>query len=196
MNNDPRELIRAIISALSGARDDEASGSTEIDRAAVGEVRLRSDPSFALPRGAFEMLWSPESGARRKARDLSIQARLDAFADDLKALRTAHRALTRAAILRVVESAEGTIFEIRACGATRRYRLLNREHVKMTEDFIEQLSRIEALRDRLPSPQLADALKQRALEEFTAGINRASKAELAFDKTGLMDLADPEEPEK
>ncbi len=192
---DPLALVRAVLSALTGPGDAD-SPATETDRAAADEVHLRTDPSFALPRGAFEMPWSPEAKARVRARELSIQARVDAFRDDLKALRIAHRALTRSAILRVIESAEGAIFEIRTRNETVRYRLLNRAHIQMTEDFLGQLAVIESLRGRLPSPQLADALKQRALEEFTAGINRASKADLVFDKKGLMDLTDPEEPKK
>lgn len=194
MNPDSRDLIRAVLSVLRRPREESPSGEVAGD--AADQIRLRSDPSFALPRRPFETPWSPEAKARNHARDLSIQARLDAFRDDLQALRTAHRALTRSAVMRAVEAAEGAIFEIRARGETLRYRLLNRVHIEMTQDFINQLSVVESLRDRLPSPQLADALKQRALEEFTARINRSSKADLAFDKTGLMDLQDPAGPEK
>lgn len=188
-SGDPRELVRAVISALRGPSA-EASLAVGADRDAAGEVRLRTDPSFALPRHPFESPWSPEAKARRQARDLSIQARLDAFRDDLKALRIAHRALTRSAIMRVVEAAEGAIFEIRTEQETRRYRLLNRAHIQMTGEFVDQLARIESITPQLPSPQIAEALRQRALEEFIAGMNRSSKPALAFDKSELMNLKD------
>lgn len=151
------------------------------------ELRLRSDPDRAIPGRPLEFPWSREARARSKARDLSVEARLDIFKDDLRAIRIANEVLNRAATMRAVEAAEAAIFEIRCLGETARFSILNRTHLDMTRQFLEQLESIESFRGRV-SNEVLDALKERALNEFTARMNRASKADLEFSKSDILRL--------
>lgn len=151
------------------------------------ELRVRSDPDRVIPGKAVEFPWSRETRARSKARDLSIEARLDVFKDDLRAIRIANEVLNRAATMRAVEAAEAAIFEIRCLGETARFTILNRTHLDMTRQFLEQLESIESFRGRV-SNEILDALKERALNEFTARMNRASKADVEFSKTEILRL--------
>jgi hypothetical protein len=102
------------------------------------------------------------------------QARLDVVGDDLRAIRAVHEAVTRAAIFRTVQAVETVVLEIRCAGESLRYSIVNRAHLEMTRQFLDQVAAYEAFRERT-SPELVDALKQRALEEFTTRMNRASK---------------------
>jgi hypothetical protein len=52
---------------------------------------------------------------------------------------------------------------------------------------VAQLEAIENFRGRL-TPEILDALKERALNEFTARMNRASKADLEFSKAEILKL--------
>jgi hypothetical protein len=151
------------------------------------ELRVRSDPDRVIPGKAVEFPWSREARARSKARELSIEARLDVFKDDLRAIRIANEVLNRAATMRAVEAAEAAIFEIRCLGETVRFAILNRTHLEMTRQFLEQLESIESFRGRV-SNEILDALKERALNEFTARMNRASKADVEFSKSEILKL--------
>jgi hypothetical protein len=57
----------------------------------------------------------------------------------------------------------------------------------MSRQFVAQLEAIENFRGRL-TPEILDALKERALNEFTARMNRASKADLEFSKAEILKL--------
>lgn len=151
------------------------------------ELRVRADPDQVSPNRRFELPWSREAQARSRARDLSLEARLDIFRDDLRAIRIANEVLNRAATMRAVEAAETAIFEIRTLGETARFAILNRTHLEMTRHFVVQLESIETFRGRL-SPEVLDALKERALNEFTARMNRASKADIEFAKADILKL--------
>jgi hypothetical protein len=57
----------------------------------------------------------------------------------------------------------------------------------MTRQFLDQLESIETFRGRV-STEILDALKERALNEFTARMNRASKADVEFSKSEILKL--------
>ncbi|WP_181522878.1 hypothetical protein, partial [Pseudomonas aeruginosa] len=90
-------------------------------------------------------------------------------------------------------AAEAAIFEIRTTGETLRYALLSRAQFEMTKQFTSHLARLESFRDRLP-PEVIDALKERALSEFTTSMNRAARSDLEFDKPQILKLK--REPDK
>src|SRR5579884_3086505 len=100
------------------------------------ELRVRTDPDQVAPSRNFELPWSRAAQARSRARDLSVEARLDIFRDDLRAIRIANEVLNRAATMRAVEAAETAIFEIRTVGETARFAILNRTHLEMTRNFV------------------------------------------------------------
>lgn len=151
------------------------------------ELRVRSDPDRVVPGGALLLPWSRAARARGEAREASLQARLDIFRDDLRAVRIANEVLNRAATMRAVEAAETAIFEIRCAGETARLAILNRAHLEMTRQFLAQLETIEGFRGRV-SAEVLDALKERALNEFCARMNRASKADVEFSKSEILRL--------
>jgi hypothetical protein len=151
------------------------------------ELRVRSDPDRVAPGGALSLPWSSEARARSQARQASLQARLDIFQDDLRAIRIANEVLNRAATMRAVEAAETAIFEIRCAGETARLAILNRAHLAMTRQFLSQLESIESFRGRI-SAEVLDALKERALNEFCDRMNRASKADVEFAKSEILRL--------
>jgi len=151
------------------------------------ELRLRSDPRRVVSERRLAFPWSPEARVRAQARQASLEARLDIFRDDLRAIRIANEVLNRAATMRAVEAAETAIFEIRCLGETARLAILNRTHLEMTRQFLAQLETIESFRGRV-STEILDALKERALNEFTARMNRASKADVEFSKGDILKL--------
>jgi hypothetical protein len=151
------------------------------------ELRLRSDPQRVVSDRRFALPWSPEARVRAEARQASLEARLDIFRDNLRAIRIANEVLNRSATMRAVEAAETAIFEIRCLGETARLAILNRTHLGMTRQFLAQLETIESFRGRV-STEILDALKERALNEFTARMNRASKADLEFSKADILKL--------
>jgi hypothetical protein len=151
------------------------------------ELRVRSDPNRVIPGKPIELPWSREARARSKAREMSIEARLEIFKDDLRAIRIANEVLNRAETMRAVEAAEAAIFEIRCIGETARFAILNRTHLDMTRQFLDQLENIESFRGRV-SNEILDALKERALNEFTARMNRASKSDVEFSKSEILKL--------
>ena len=109
------------------------------------------------------------------------------FRDDLRAIRIANEVLNRAATMRAVEAAETAIFEIRSLGETMRLAILNRAQLEMTRHFAQQIETIDGFRGRLPQ-EIVDALKERALSEFTDRMNRASKADVEFNRTHILRL--------
>ena len=152
------------------------------------ELRLRSDPDRVAPGGALSLLpWSREAHVRSQAREASLQARLEIFQDELRALRIANELLNRAATMRAVEAAETALFEIRCAGQAARLAILNRAHLAMTRQFVSQLESIESYRGRI-SDEVLEALKERALNEFCDRMNRASKADVEFSKTEILRL--------
>jgi hypothetical protein len=165
----------------------EAASYEERMREINTELRVRSDPDRVMPRKAIELPWSREARARSRARDISAEARLDIFKDDLRAIRIANEVLNRAATMRAVEAAEAVIFELRCLGETARFSILNRTHLEMTQQFLEQIESIESFRNRLTG-EILDALKERALNEFTTRMNRASKADVEFSKSDILKL--------
>lgn len=158
------------------------------------ELRHRLDPNSVAPRqSALELPWSPNTRARATAHEASLEARLDIFRDDLRAIRIANEVLNRAATMRAVSAAEAAIFEIRTTGETLRYALLSRAQFEMTKQFTAHLVRLESFREHL-SAEVIDALKERALAEFTTSMNRAARSDLEFDKPQILKLK--REPEK
>jgi len=170
---------------LRGASDGEEASETSLERVSQ-ELQIRSDPN-RVAAGAISWPWSREARARSQARDLSLQARLDIFKDDLRSIRIANEVLNRAATMRAVEAAETAIFEIRCLGETARFAILNRTHLEMTRQFVGQLEILEGFRGRVTT-EILDALKERALNEFTARMNRASKADVEFSKADILKL--------
>jgi hypothetical protein len=151
------------------------------------ELDLRSEPERVAQRRILEAPWSPEARTRRRAHDLALQARLDVFRDDLRAIRIAHEVLSRAATMRAVEAAETAILEIRARGETMRLDILNRAHLEMTRQFLDHLERLDSFAGRVP-PEILDALRERALNEFTNRMNRASKADVEFARGEILGI--------
>lgn len=151
------------------------------------ELMRRADPEQVAPPEGLELPWSARARARSEARDAALAANLDVFKDDLRAIRIAHEVLSRAVTLRAVEAAETAMFEIRARGETFRLAALNRAQIEMTREFVAQLERLEVFREQLP-PEILDALKERALAEFTTRMNAASGGALAFPKEWLLRL--------
>jgi len=151
------------------------------------ELQDRSDPNRVAPAEGLELPWSERARVRARAREASFDARLEIFKDDLRAIRIANEVLNRAATMRAVEAAEIAIFEIRSTGETIRFSILNRAQLDMTRQFVGQLESIESFRGRL-TDEVLDALKERALSEFTERMNRASKADLEFAKTEILRL--------
>jgi len=150
--------------ALSELRNDaseEDPAECSLERASR-DLQIRSDPDRVAPAGPIAWPWSREARARSQARDLSLQARLDIFQDDLRSIRIANEVLNRAATMRAVEAAETAIFEIRCLGETVRFAILNRTHLEMTRQFVAQLEIFEGFRGRVTT-EILDALKERAL---------------------------------
>lgn len=170
---------------LRRASPDDKTSETSLERVSQ-ELQIRSDPN-RVAAGAITWPWSREGRARSQARDLSIQARLDIFKDDLRSIRIANEVLNRAATMRAVEAAETAIFEIRCLGETARFAILNRTHLEMTRQFVSQLETLEGFRGRVTT-EILDALKERALNEFTARMNRASKSDVEFSKADILKL--------
>lgn len=164
-----------------------APPETEVSAAGVSaELERRLDPNQVV-REAPVWPWSPEARTRAEAQRAGLRARLDMYRDDLAAIRTAHQALSRAGTMRAIEAAETAIFEIRTIGETLRLALLNRAQIEMTRLFVQQIEALEEFRGKVPS-EILDALKERALEEYTARMNRASRAEMEFEKAGMTKL--------
>lgn len=175
---------RVLQELAAGAGDRESTDKLE---RLNHELRVRSDPDRVVPGGAPLLPWSRAARARGEARQASLQARLDIFRDDLRAIRIANEVLNRAATMRAVEAAETAIFEIRCAGETARLAILNRAHLEMTRHFLAQLETIEGFRGRV-SAEVLDALKERALNEFCTRMNRASKADVEFSKSDILRL--------
>ena len=57
----------------------------------------------------------------------------------------------------------------------------------MTRQFVSQLETLEGFRGRVTA-EILDALKERALNEFTGRMNRASKADVEFSKADILKL--------
>jgi hypothetical protein len=172
------------ITRLRTAEPEPEDGLEEVSR----ELRHRLDPNSVAPRqGMLEMPWSASARARATAHQASLEARLDIFRDDLRSIRIANEVLNRAATMRAVSAAEAAIFEIRTTGETLRYALLSQAQFEMTKQFTAHLARLESFRDRLPV-EVIDALKERALAEFTTSMNRAARSDLEFDKPQILRL--------
>ena len=180
------DLPNQALDELRAAAPNEAKSETSLERVSQ-ELQIRSDPNRVAPSGPVSWPWSREARARSQAQDLSLQARLDIFKDDLRAIRIANEVLNRAATMRAVEAAESSIFEIRCLGETARFAILNRTHLEMTRQFLVQIETLEGFRGRV-TPEILDALKERALNEFTGRMNRASKADVEFSKADILKL--------
>jgi len=151
------------------------------------ELQTRSDPDRVAAKPARFWPWSREARTRDAARDLSVQARLDIFKDDLRLIRIAREVLGRAATMRAVQAAETAIFEIQCLGETARFAIINRTQLEMTQQFTAQLEAIEDFRGRV-TPEILDALKERALAEFSNRMNRASKSDVEFSKNDILKI--------
>jgi hypothetical protein len=161
--------------------------SAPVLRRASRELLERTDAEQVVPRAGFEAPWSAAARTRAAARDAALAVRLDLFRDDLHAIRLANQVLNRAAAMRAVEAAEAAIFEIHARGEAFRLSLVNRAQLEMTSEFLAQLEALDRFRERCPEPIL-DALKERALAEFTARLNAASASPPMFPREEILSL--------
>ena len=127
----------------------------------------------------------PWAKMSREADDLRRQAELGLYRRTLETICQARRALDQAAGLRVVEAAEAFVLEVRSEGERHRFQLLTEVQREMTVLFLDQLRWIEEQRGACSSEML-DALKQRALSELTAAMNRLSKSDVEFDHTPFL----------
>src|SRR6058998_2319779 len=151
------------------------------------ELQMRGDPDRVAAKSSRLWPWSGEAKARDAAQELSVQARLDIFKDDLRSIRIAREVLSRAATMRAVQAAETAIFEIQCLGETARFAIINRTQLEMTQQFTAQLEAIEDFRGRV-TPEILDALKERALAEFSNRMNRASKSDVEFSKNDILKI--------
>lgn len=146
----------------------------------LSELRERSDPNQVASPRQIEWPWSAGARARTQARALALDASVEIFRDNLRAIRTAHEVLNRAATARAIEAAETAVLDIHAQGESARLGIINRVHIEMTREFIAHLDRLDALRGRLPA-EVLDALRERALNEFTGRMNRAARRDPAAE---------------
>jgi len=183
---DPVRPEPADLDVLHQLRGPERTPRPSIERV-NRELQHRTDPNRVAPVIGLELPWSERARVRARAREASHEARLEIFKDDLRAIRIANEVLNRAATMRAVEAAEVAIFEIRSLGETTRLSILNRAQLEMTRSFVAQLECVERFRGRL-TDEIIDALKERALTEFTDRMNRVSKADLQFNKADILRL--------
>jgi len=183
MDSTPADIALTRLRATTALDQAHRPTLDEVNR----ELRMRADPGQVAPAGRLELPWSPEARARVRAREVSLEARLDLFKDNLRAIRIAREVLNRAATMRAVEAAETAIFEIRTSGETARLAIINEAHLDMTREFLDHLEILEAFRPRV-SAEILDALKERALNEFTSRMNRASSADIEFAKADILNL--------
>lgn len=121
--------------------------------------------------------WSRDSSSCAAAEDDVLEARLQVVLD----------VLNRAATLRAIEAAELAVFEARTTGESARMAVMARAQIAMTEQFARHLAAIDDFRGRL-TDEIIDALKQRALADFTDRMNRLAGADVTFNKDGLLVL--------
>jgi len=107
------------------------------------ELQMRADPDRVAAKSSRLWPWSREAKARNTAQELSVQARLDIFKDDLRSIRIAREVLSRAATMRAVQAAETAIFEIQCLGETARFSIINRTQLEMTEQFTYSSKRLK-----------------------------------------------------
>ena len=182
-DEEPPAVTSTDLLARLGGADVEEPSIARVSR----EIQLRADPARVTPTRSLRLPWTPEARVHTKAREAALEARLDIFRDDLRAIRIANEVLNRAATMRAVEAAEIAIFEIRNLGETARLAVTNRTQLEMARQFIAQLESIETFRGRL-TPEILDALKERALNEFTERLTRASRSDLSFAKSDILGL--------
>ena len=147
------------------------------------ELQMRADPDRVAAKSSRLWPWSREAKARNTAQELSVQARLDIFKDDLRSIRIARpkprcddagcSSCGDRHFRDSMPRRDGAIFDHQpnAAGDDRAI------HV--------QLEAIEGFRGRV-TPEILDALKERALTEFSNRMNRASKADFEFSKNDIL----------
>lgn len=163
--DDPMRLLKGS-GRLGAAPPRIETANWELDRT--------PGPEELYPTRFWEKPDSLESRARERARALDSQSRLDRFGDALEVQRRAQRVLSEFQAAQAQDAARLSSVE-NSCGAELAlYSNVNRVHHQMTLEFLRRLSQIEGLREQLP-PELMDALKERAFEEYTDRVNRASK---------------------
>lgn len=182
-DDEPRAATSADLLARLGGANVEEPSIARVSR----EIQLRADPARVAPARPLRMPWTLEARVHTKAREAALEARLDVFRDDLRAIRIANEVLNRAATMRAVEAAEIAIFEIRNLGETARLAISNRAQLEMTRQFVAQLESIETFRGRV-TPEILEALKERAFTEFTERLTRASRSDLSFAKADILGL--------
>jgi hypothetical protein len=185
MKNDERNLLTRL-----SAADDPAPGEQALESVRQ-ELGRAADPSARVGSTRFAWPWSQKAGAVRRARAANLEAQLQIYLDDLNAIRTARQALSRVTAFRAIEAAETAIFELRVRGETLRHAILARGHAELTARFAAQLPEIHALHENKNiSPEMLDALRERALSELTESMKAASKARVDFYKQWLLKLGE------
>lgn len=150
------------------------------------EVDLLGNPRQYPALGAgglFPWPWSTKAG--REAEELRRQAELDLFRCTLETVRHARQALDQAVGLQALEAAEAFVFEVRVHGERLRFQLTTAAHRDWTTQFLDHLKWVEQQRAHCPA-EMIDALKQRALAELTAAMNRLSKSAIEFDRKPFL----------
>lgn len=161
---------------------DSPSPETGLERV-TRELEERSDPHWVARARRIRWPWSPESRVVRQANGLSLEARLEIFRDDLRAIQASNRVLNHAATIRAVEAAEAAMFEMRCVSEAARFAIVDRTQLEMSQQFPASLELLESFRGSA-SPEMLDAIKEQALHTFSAWMNRLAKAdrELPLDE--------------
>jgi hypothetical protein len=118
--------------------------------------------------------WSKEAKALREARDLALRFRLDSYKEDLDRMRDANGALARTVTHRAEAASEAARFDLQCTKEAARFAAVNRTRLQMTRQFLDQLAFLDGLADPARA-ELFDALKERALNDFAEGVDRASR---------------------
>jgi hypothetical protein len=118
--------------------------------------------------------WTAEARLRDAAGQMERSTRLDIYRHRLQSMLEAHKALHLAAVDKARLQAD-TIRHNSSCEQTRlRAEAADREEALLLGAFLKKLEYYETMRDRLPV-EILDALRERALEQFTQRANSLPK---------------------
>lgn len=175
----------ALLDRLRGdATPSRGEAALESARQELGRL---ADPCHRLDSSPFRWPWSERAAAIRAAKRASRKAQLDVFLDDLNSIRAARQAISRVSALRAIEAAECAIFEDRAQAEVFRHSVLADAHRQITERFTAEIARLHGQGQPL-SPEMADALRERALNELTESMKAVSRARAEFEKQWLLHI--------
>lgn len=140
-----------------------------------------SDEKLPVPAGKrgeepsllrrLTMTWTAEGQLRETVRELERQARLEGYRARMKAVLEAERTLLSAGVAKAAQTAETLRQEWHSRQVRLRSSAADREEGLLLAAFLQKLEALDKLAARLPV-EIVDALKERALEEFTRAANR------------------------